>query len=428
MRKNKRRGKSEKWVILRVIISLLLMVVGILVFLIFEKTLDLNEQKENVSFDSEKDILYESTEIADQPVLEEELLDQDIQDLLGSMSLEEKIAQMFFITPEALTGFGIVTATGDTTKKAFLDHPVGGIVYFAKNLQTQEQTKAMLEGISDYAIETQNIPIFLGVDEEGGRVTRVGKNPNFNVEKVDAMGVLAQQRNVNVIYEAGNTIGNYLHDLGFNVDFAPDTDVITNSQNQAIGDRSFGTDPQMVSSMAWAFRNGLHDAGVLATYKHFPGHGGAIGDTHTGYAYSYRSLEEFESAELIPFQSGSEQGIDFIMVSHISVPEVTGSDIPASLSDIWITDILRNKMNYQGIIITDSMAMGAICENYTSADATLLAIEAGCDMILMPKDFHASYEALLSAVSAGIITEERIDESVCRILKTKLSMSAYSEE
>lgn len=382
-----------------------------------------DEIKVNTADASETGLSQEDAEVKDVPLSEEEVQDKEIRTILASMTLEEKAAQMFFITPEALTGVETVTVTGDITKNAFQNYPVGGLVYFAKNLQTPEQTKAMLTGIYDYSLETQQLPVFLGVDEEGGRVLRIGGNDNFGVEKVEAMGILAQEQDLDVIYKAGSTIGSYLYDLGFNVDFAPDADVITNSKNQVIGDRSFGTDADMVANMAWAFRNGLHDAGMLATYKHFPGHGSTVEDSHTGYAYSYSSLEELESVDLIPFQSGSEQGIDFIMVSHISVPQVTGSDIPASLSDIWVTDILRNEMGYQGIIITDAMAMGAICEHYTSADATLLAIQAGCDMILMPEDFDASYSALLTAVSDGTITEERIDESVYRIIKVKLSMA-----
>lgn len=343
-----------------------------------------------------------------------------LEKTLQGMTLEEKVAQMFFITPEALTGYATVTATGAASKSAFDRYPVGGLVYFAQNLQNPEQTKEMLSGISSYALETKGYPVFLGVDEEGGRVARIGRNAAFQVEKVEAMGVLAQKQDKKIIYQAGLTIGSYLSELGFNVDFAPDTDVLTNADNQVIGDRSFGTDPEQVAELAWAYRDGLHEAGILSAYKHFPGHGGTIEDSHTGYAFSYKTLEELQKSELVPFRSGSEKGIDFVMVSHISTPNVTGDNTPASVSKYWITDILRDDMGYDGIIITDAMAMGAITANYSSADATVLAVQAGCDMILMPQDFAVSYEALLEAVRDGEISETRIEESVGRILRAKL--------
>ena len=204
------------------------------------------------------------------------------------MSLEEKVAQLFFITPEALTGFQTVTAAGETTKAALDRYPVGGLVYFSQNLLSPTQTKEMLSTIQDYMTEKQGFPIFLGVDEEGGRVLRIGNKKAFEVERIEAMGELAKQQDLQVIEQAGATIGAYLSDLGFTVDFAPDADVITNRENQVIGDRSFGTNPQVVADMAWAFCKGLHTKHIFATYKHFPGHGGTTEDSHTGYAFSYK--------------------------------------------------------------------------------------------------------------------------------------------
>ena len=211
-------------------------------------------------------------------------------------------------------------------------------------------------------------------------------------------------------------------ELGFNVDFAPDADVLSNEDNAVIGDRSFGTDPNIVAEMAWAYSEGLNNNGVLATYKHFPGHGGTIEDSHSEYAYSYKTLDELKEMELIPFQSGSQNGVDFIMISHISTPEVTGGDIPASLSKLWVTDILRKEMGYEGIIITDSLAMGAVSNNYTSSEAAIKAVEAGCDMLLMPSNFKVAYQAVIESVKNGQISQERIDESVKRIVTAKQKM------
>lgn len=362
------------------------------------------------------------TEQEQDPDTEEELTKQHIEEILSQMTIEQKVAQMFFITPELLTGADNVTATGDATKAALDRYPVGGLVYFAKNLQTPEQTRSMLQDAQEYAQQTQGLPLFLGVDEEGGRVLRVGSNNAFGVEKIEAMGVLATQQDSEVIYAAASTIGAYLHDLGFNVDFAPDADVITNEANQVISDRSFGSDPGVVADMAWAYREGLQEHGILACYKHFPGHGGTVEDSHTGYAYSYKTLEELKEAELIPFQSGCEKGIDFIMVSHVSTPGITGNDIPATLSKELVTELLREEMGYQGIIITDSMNMGAVSEHYSPQDAAVMAVQAGCDMLLMSDFFEPSYNAVLDAVADGRIQEEDIDASVSRIIEAKLGL------
>lgn len=249
---------------------------------------------------------------------------QRAAEFISRMTIEEKVAQMFFITPELLTGTELVTAAGDVTTNAFDRYPVGGLVYFAKNLETPDQTRDMLRDVQEYALQTQEFPVFLGVDEEGGRVLRIASNSVFGVPKTEAMGVLAAQKDTQVIRDAADTIGVYLSDLGFNVNFAPDADVLTNESNQAIGDRSFGSDPHIVADMAWAYTEGLHQHGILACYKHFPGHGGTVEDTHAGYAYSYKTIGELKETELVPFQSGCDRGIDFIMVSHVSIPNVTG--------------------------------------------------------------------------------------------------------
>lgn len=358
--------------------------------------------------------------LKDEDLTEYVVTDSQIQEILDSLTVEEKVAQMFFVTPESITGIENVTTAGEITWTALQKYPVGGLVYFSQNLVSEEQTREMLSNTQKYAVEKMKLPLFLGVDEEGGRVLRIGNSSGFDVERVAAMGILAQANDTVVIHDAADTIGDYLSDLGFNVDFAPDADVLTNAENRVIGDRSFGTDPDMVADMAWAYREGLHDNGILACYKHFPGHGGTVEDSHGGYAYSYKTLEELQVVELVPFRVGCERGIDFIMVSHISVPEVTGSDVPASLSEVLVTDVLRNEMGYRGIIITDSLGMGAVSNHYGSGEAAVMAVQAGCDMLLMPRDFAEAYEAVLDAVKSGTVAEEQIDASVSRIIKGKL--------
>jgi len=208
-----------------------------------------------------------------------------------------------------------------------------------------------------------------------------------------------------------------------NLDFAPDADVLTNPDNTVIGDRSFGTDGKLVAKMDLKVAQGLADNHVLSCFKHFPGHGATQGDTHEGFAYTNKTLVELMKSELVPFQAAVDNDIPFIMVSHISVPNVIGNNTPSSLSKVMITDILRKQIGYNGIIITDSMSMGAIVNNYGTKDAVILSIQAGVDMILMPEDFVAAYQGVLDAVSDGTISEQRINESLERILRVKLKMS-----
>ena len=221
-------------------------------------------------------------------------------------------------------------------------------------------------------------------------------------------------------YEVGSAIGGYLSEYGFNMDFAPDADVLTNSANQVIGSRSFGTDAQLVWSMASQVARGLKDRGVQPVYKHFPGHGATLGDTHDGFAYTEKTLDELMEAELVPFANAVKSGENCIMAAHIAAPGVTGDETPASLSYGLITGVLREKLGFDGVVVTDALNMGAIQILYSSGQAAVAAVEAGADLLLMPADFDAAYEAVLQAVQEGKISRERLDLSVRRIGRMKL--------
>ena len=347
---------------------------------------------------------------------EEQML-EEVEEILAGMTLEEKVYQLFIITPEALTGSNTVTAAGETTRKSLENYPVGGLVYFSKNLKDPAQTKKMLQNVMAFSYEVEGLPLFTCIDEEGGRVARIGSNPAFGVEKIGCMQEVEDEKEA---YEAGETIGTYLSRLGFNFDFAPDADVLTNKSNKAIGDRSFGSDSDRVVKMAAAFSDGLHSQNVLSSFKHFPGHGAVQGDTHDGFAYTDKTYEELLKSELKPFMAAGSLGVDAVMAAHISVPEITGEDTPCTLSEKMITDVLRRDLGFEGLIITDALDMGAITQNYTSRQAAVLAFQAGVDMLLMPRDFKQASEGILEAVEKGEISEERIDESLRRIIKAKL--------
>ena len=348
---------------------------------------------------------------------------QTAQALLDTMTDEEKIWQLFFVTPEAITNVNTATVAGETTKKALEQYPVGGIVYFAKNLEDREQTVALLENTQSYA----KIPLFLGVDEEGGTVSRVGSNPDMGVPSVGDMRSLGKQQDPAAAYAAGQDIGGSLHALGFNLDFAPVADVAQGADS-VIGSRSFGSDPELCASLAGVIVKSLRAEGIVSCLKHFPGYGSATVDDHNGTSIVEKTLSELEGCDLVPFQSiiASEGSVPFVMVSHLSYPNVTGSDTPADLSASIVTDILRDKLDYQNIIITDSHSMASITDHYSAGDAAVKALAAGCDMILMPSDLQAAFDAVKAAVADGTLSQARIDESVLRILTVKAEYGIIS--
>ena len=344
----------------------------------------------------------------------------ELEQILRGMTLEEKVAQLFVILPEALTGTYNVTAAGEKTKQAFDAMPVGGLIYMESNLKSSEQVKEMLANVQQYSQARTGLPAFLCVDEEGGTVARIAKQPQFGVANVGNMADIGATGDTGKAYAAGETISAYLAELGFNVDFAPVADVWDNPANTVVRYRAFGTDPQLVADMSVSLLDGLRKNHVLGAMKHFPGHGATEADTHAGCAYTDKTLEELWDCELVPFQAGIAQDVDFIMVGHISLPQVTGDNTPASLSRVIVTDILREKMKYDGLVITDALNMGAVTQNHSSSEAAVKALEAGVDILLMPKDFQTAYQGVLEAVRSGVLSEARIDESVRRVLRVKL--------
>ena len=359
------------------------------------------------------------TEPSSQPLPEPEPGDP-VEELLRGMTLEEKVAQMLVVTPETLTGVtGAVTVAGETTRAAFDRCPVGGVLYMGKNLQNPEQVRNLCGNMQQISRQRTGLPVFLCVDEEGGSVARISGTGRFGIPAIEDMAEVGASGDPDRAREIGRTIGGYLRDLGFNVDFAPDADVLTEPENQVVRRRSFGSDPELVTEMAAACADGLLEQGILPVYKHFPGHGATAADSHQGYALSPRTLEELLACELLPFRDAAARGIPMIMVGHISLPEVTADGLPASLSPALVTGLLREELGYEGLIITDALGMGAIAQHYTPGEAAVLAVKAGNDLLLVSEHLDESYAALLEAVRSGEIPEERIDESLRRILAVK---------
>ncbi len=343
------------------------------------------------------------------------------QKLLASMTLEQKVAQMLFVTPEQLTGVELATVAGALTRDALTKLPIGGVVYFGANIVGNQQLRDLLSGTVELSRGAgAGIPVFTGVDEEGGTlVARVAKSGCFDVETFQNMWWIGQSGDPSRAAYVGTSIGSYLRDIGFSVDFAPDADVLTNPENPVIGHRSFSSDPEVCAQMVSAEVTAMLQTGTLPCAKHFPGHGDTQGDSHTGTVTSLRTADDLHSCEYVPFKAAIDAGCPFIMVGHIQTPNAAGDGLPATLSRVMITEALRGRLGFTGVVISDSMSMGAIAQNFEPEDAAVRFVQAGGDMLLMPPDPWAAHQGIIDAVNSGSIAESRIDESVSRIIAAK---------
>ena len=350
----------------------------------------------------------------------------EVEALLQKMTLREKVGQLFYVRLESLdpsiewttyddlASLNILKVT-ENMKRTNENYPVGGIILYAWNIDNETQLASIITDI-----RTLNGSPLLCIDEEGGRVARIANNPNFNVKKYESMAAIGATGDPQNAYECGNTIGTYLKRYGFDIDFAPVADVNTNPENIIIGARAFSDDPAVAAPMVTNYLQGLKDAGITGCIKHFPGHGDTKADTHFGYASTQKTWEEMMNCEMVTFRAGIQWGCQLIMTAHIGAPNVTGSDVPSTMSPIILQDKLRGELGYQNIIITDGMEMGAITQQYTSAEAAVGSIKAGVDIVLGPRYFIEAFDAVMAAVNNGTISEERINQSVRRILKLKL--------
>ena len=305
---------------------------------------------------------------------------------LSAMTLEQKVAQLFIVAPEALVeDVSQVTQAGDATHAGLTAWPVGGIVYFAQNLIDPDQATAMLANMKGFYSEDGNVPPFLGVDEEGGTVVRVAGNEVFaapNVGDASALGAAADEA---AAKGAAEQIADYLAPLGFNLDFAPVCDVVDPLRSDTMGLRSFSSDANVCAAMVKAEVQGFLGAGMLCCAKHFPGIGSAPGDSHTGAIAVEKTAEELAAVDFVPFKAAIEAGVPMIMVGHVDLPNIVEGAVPASLSSAVAQGMLRDTLGFTGIIVTDSLAMGAITDRYSAAEAAVAALAAGCDIPLMPE-------------------------------------------
>lgn len=353
---------------------------------------------------------------------------EQVEQELQQMTLREKVGQMFYVRPEVLDTTIHWTAyselenlklqqLNDRMTALNADYPVGGVILYAWNIDNESQLAGFIS-----QIRSLNGSPLLCIDEEGGRVARIANNPNFDVKKYESMEAIGKTGDPANAYECGNTIGTYLTKYGFDIDFAPVADVNTNPDNVIIGPRAFSDDPAVAAPMVTNYLQGLKDAGITGCIKHFPGHGDTTADTHYGYAKSLKTWDEMLQCEMVTFRAGIKWGCQLIMTAHIAAPNVTGSDVPSTMSPIILQDKLRGELGYRNIIVTDAISMGAITNQYTTAQAAVGSILAGSDIVLDPRNYVEAFDAVMAAVADGTISVERINQSVRRILTLKLQM------
>ncbi|MBQ3107829.1 MAG: glycoside hydrolase family 3 protein, partial [Firmicutes bacterium] len=350
--------------------------------------------------------------------------DWDVKELLASMTLREKVGQLFIVRPEWLNlvvdengtilgGGASVKYMNDTIADVLQRYPAGGVALYSRNIVDPQQIKELNAGLQ----AASRIPLYIAVDEEGGIITRIACDKEFSVPKYPSPEYVARTGGILGVQEMGSTIGSYMKEYGFNMNFAPVADVNTNPYNPIIGNRAFSSDPAVAAEMAAAFAKGLRQEGVIPVYKHFPGHGDTAEDSHASVAVSYKTFAELDAAEWRPFRKMT--AADYVMVGHIALPNVTGDMTPATMSSQIINDILRKHLGFEGLIMPDSLVMQAITKLYSTEEAAVKTLELGCDIILDPANYFVAFDAVLNAVETGRISEEQLDAAVLRILKSK---------
>ena len=332
-----------------------------------------------------------------------------ILEQIRGMTPDEKIGQMLIV---GFDGY----AVNDYVRALIRNYHVGGMILYGYNIESSSQLVALNNTLKSVN-SVNKIPLFLSVDEEGGRVSRMPAD----IRKLPSNEVIGRLNNAELSYRIGSVIAGEVKAFGFNMDFAPVLDINSNPANPVIGDRSFGSNAQIVSKLGVQTMKGIQAGGVIPVVKHFPGHGDTSVDSHVGLPAVNHDLNRLKSFELIPFADAVRNGADAVMVAHILLNRVDPAN-PSSLSRIIITDILRNLLGFNGVVITDDMTMGAIVRNYDLGNAAVRAVNAGSDIVLVARGFDneaKAINALKTAVQNGTISRQRIDDSVYRILRLK---------
>lgn len=336
--------------------------------------------------------------------------------MIENMSLSEKIGQMIMIDYRNTLEMNV------DLEKILEKYNPGGFILFKSNIADFKQTQKFLKDIKSIG----DIPAIISVDQEGGRVQRLDERVGF--EKYPPMSEIGETLNEELAFSLGEKMGQELKSIGVDMDMAPVLDIFSNPQNRVIADRAFGKDATSVKKMAFAYADGLSNQKVIPVGKHFPGHGDTSKDSHIDLPIISKDLENLKSLELIPFIEAVRRKLPGLMVAHIAVPKITLDNIPSSLSKIMISDLLRNDLGYEGLIMPDSLKMKALSNYFTNEQIYLRCIDAGNDFLLMPQDINVALNIIYQGVDSGKISIDRINTSLYRILSTKFDYGFFCKE
>jgi len=367
-------------------------------------------------------------------------VEKSADEIVSAMSEEEKIEQL--LMPDfrqwkdsGQTAVSDMTVLSDEVKQILQKYKFGGIILFANNVKQTEQTVRLTDDLQKANAEGGNIPLLIATDQEGGSVVRLGSGCRMTGNMA-----LGATRDEQAAFDTGDIMGSELRALGINVDYAPVMDTNDNPKNPVIGLRSFSDDPQLVAKLGIQVMKGLQSNNIATALKHFPGHGNTATDSHTGMPVVNKTMEQLEKVELAPFQAAIDAGADIIMTTHIQYPNIITEELPtknggtikppATLSKQILTGLLRDKMGFDGVVVTDAMNMQGITDNFNEPEATLYAIKAGADMVVMPTilrskaDVPNKLDPIIEKIKTEAKTDEelqnRIEESAKRIVQLKI--------
>jgi len=332
-----------------------------------------------------------------------------VQNKINKMNLDEKIGQLVIV---GLDGYTM----NDNINNLIEKNKVGGVILFSNNVENSNQLLNLTNSLKTKNSQNKT-PLFISVDEEGGRVSRM---PN-EINNIPSNEFIGKRNDVNLSYNIGKIIGEELKTFGFNMDFAPVLDINSNVNNPVIGDRAFGSTTNIVNKLGIKTMDGIRDNNIIPVVKHFPGHGDTSVDSHVGLPVVNKNLTELNNFELVPFKEAIKNNVDAIMVSHILLNKIDATS-PASMSKIIITNILRGTLKFTGVVITDDMTMGAIIKYNDIGDAAVKSFNAGSDIILVCHEYDNDIKvinSLKNAVKNKLIPENRLNENVYKILKLK---------
>lgn len=409
-REFKQNRTLNKKKILVLVLVIFVVLVSVSSFFVIPKVKEiLHEKQVQARIEGEKQAkLHKEKREKERAAEKEKFVTSQIDELVENMTLEKKVGQMMVVSVPG-------RSLNDSVKKELKKINPSGVILMGNNYSSYDGTLRFVRDLK----KTSNIPLLISTDQEGGIVQRLQSLQGTTVKSIPSMRELGKKNDTKLAYSVGEIMAKQLRTLEINLTFTPVVDVLTNTNNEVIGDRAFSSNKDVVSKLASSLSKGIEENGVNTCFKHFPGHGGTSVDSHYSMPVITKSEKELEQIELVPFKKAIAEDAKMIMIGHLAVPKITKSQIPASLSKILITDLLKEKLQFKGIVITDALNMGAITENYTTKDIATKSINAGVDLLLLPSNNLETHSAIIDVVKSDKVKIEKIDESVKKILRYK---------